>query len=300
LSGRAFVPILSGFACAVPAVMASRNIRSERERWITVFIIPFMTCSARLPVYALLLTFLLHDQPALLAGFALTGLYVGGLMIGALASTVLNRILKKTGESHFLMELPVYRWPKPGFTLRIAARRTYSYIRRAGPTIFVFVLLLWAGSHFPYQPDADPGTQLRESVVGRVGQAVEPVFEPLGLDWRAGLGMISAFVAREVFVSALAVIFNIADEDEAGMQEGLIEQMSKAAFADGTPIFTIASVAGLLAFFMIALQCLSTTGITWREMGSWKYAVGQLVAMNVLAYLVALTVVQGLRAFGVS
>lgn len=300
LSGRSFVPILSGFACAVPAVMASRNIRSSRERWITVFIIPFMTCSARLPVYALLLTFLFQGESALIAGLALTGLYLGGLVIGGMASAVLNRILKRTGESHFLMELPVYRWPKPGFTVRIAARRTRSYIRRAGPTIFVFVLLLWVGTHFPYQSGAEPGVQLQESVVGRVGKAVEPVFEPLGLDWRAGLGMISAFVAREVFVSALAVIFNIADEDEESLSQGLLQKMRSAAFADGTPIFTVASVAGLLVFFMIALQCLSTTGITWREMGSWRYAIGQLVAMNVLAYVAALTVVQGLRAFGIS
>ncbi len=112
--------------------------------------------------------------------------------------------------------------------------------------------------------------------------------------------MISAFVAREVFVSALAVIFNIADEDEESLSQGLLQKMRSATFADGTPIFTVASVAGLLVFFMIALQCLSTTGITWREMGSWQYAIGQLVAMNVLAYVAALTVVQGLRAFGIS
>ncbi len=299
LSGRAFVPILSGFACAVPAVMASRNIRSARERWITVFIIPFMTCSARLPVYALLLTFLFHGEAVWIAGLALTGLYLGGLLLGALASLVLNRILRRAAESHFLMELPVYRWPKAGFTLRIAARRTWSYIRRAGPTIFVFVLVLWIGTHVPYQPEAPAGVQLEESVIGRAGKAVEPAFEPLGLDWRAGLGMISAFVAREVFVSSLAVIFNIADGDEDGIQEGLITKMREATFGDGTPIFTVASVAGLLVFFMIALQCLSTTGITWREMGSWKYAIAQLVALNALAYFAALAVVQGLRAVGV-
>lgn len=297
LSGRAFVPILSGFACAVPAVMASRNIRSARERWITVFIIPFMTCSARLPVYALLLTFLFHDEPAWKAGLALTCLYLGGLAIGSAAAMVLNRILKKGADSHFLMELPIYRWPKAGFTLRIALRRTISYVKRAGPTIFFFVLILWAGMHFPYQPSATPEVQLQESVVGIAGRAIEPVFHPMGLDWRAGLGMISAFVAREVFVSSLAVIFSIADTD-ASMQETLLTRMREAHFADGTPIFTVASVTGLILFFMIALQCLSTTGITWREMGSWKYAVGQLIAMNVLAYIVAVTAVQSLRALG--
>lgn len=300
LSGRAFVPILSGFACAVPAVMAARNIRSARERWITVFIIPFMTCSARLPVYALLLTFLLHDQPAWKGGLALTGLYVGGLVIGSIAASILNRFLRGAGDSHFLMELPIYRWPKAGFTLRIAARRTVSYVKRAGPTIFFFVLVLWIGTHFPYRgADAPPEVQLQESVVGRAGQAIEPVFHPMGLDWRAGLGMISAFVAREVFVSSLAVIFSIADTDESSMQDTMLTRMREASFADGTPIFTVASVTGLILFFMIALQCLSTTGITWREMGSWKYAFGQLAAMNILAYVVAVAAVQGLRAIGI-
>ncbi|MGE0526758.1 MAG: ferrous iron transport protein B [Bdellovibrionales bacterium] len=300
LSGRAFVPLLSGFACAVPAIMATRNIRSARERWITVFVIPFMTCSARLPVYALLLTFLFHGKSAWVAGLALTALYVGGLVTGAIAATLLNRLLKTNESSHFLMELPIYRWPKWNFTLRIALRRTRSYVRRAGPTIFVFVLLLWVGSHFPYRPDAPPALQLQESVVGHIGREIAPVFEPMGLDWRAGLGMISAFVAREVFVSALAVIFSIADGDDLSLQDSLLEQMRTATLADGTPLFTGATVMGLLVFFMIALQCLSTTGVTVREMGSWKFALTQLVALNLVAYLLAVAVVQGLRSFGVT
>ncbi len=293
LSGRAFVPLLSGFACAVPAVMATRNIRSHRERWITVFIIPFMTCSARLPVYALLLTFLFAGSAAWMAGAVMTGLYVGSLVVGAIAAAVLNRILKPGGDSHFLMELPFYRRPKPRFVVQQAWRRTVSYVRRAGPTIFVFVLVLWVGTHVPYQGEgASPAQQLEQSVVGRLGQAVEPVFEPMGLDWRAGLGMISAFVAREVFVSSLAVIFSIADADEETLQAGLLEKMRGATFADGTPVFTTASVAALIVFFMIALQCLSTTGITWREMASWKYALTQLVSLNLLAYVAAVLVYQ--------
>lgn len=300
LSGRSFVPILSGFACAVPAIMASRNIRSARERWITVFIIPFMTCSARLPVYALLLTFLFHGDSAWKAGLAMTGLYLGGLTIGGIAAILLNRILKATHESHFLMELPIYRWPKPGFTLQIAARRTRTYVRRAGPTIFVFVLLLWIGTHLPYQADVTPAQQLEMSVVGQTGRAIEPVFTPMGLDWRVGLGMMSAFVAREVFVSSLAVIFAIADADDVSLQDTLLQRMREARLADGTPLFTVASVTGLILFFMIALQCLSTTGVTWREMGSWKYAIGQLVALNIFAYIVAVIAVQGLHAMGIA
>ncbi|MBX3022204.1 MAG: ferrous iron transporter B [Bdellovibrionales bacterium] len=300
LSGRAFVPILSGFACAVPAIMATRNIRSARERWITVFIIPFMTCSARLPVYALLLTFIFHDEPAWKPGLALTALYLGALVIGGIAAAILNRMIKATHESHFLMELPVYRWPKPKFTLQIALRRTRSYVMRAGPTIFVFVMILWAGTHIPFIPDATPTQQLEESVVGKTGQLVEPVFAPMGLDWRAGLGIMSAFVAREVFVSSLAVIFSIADTDDDSLQDSLLQRMHEATLSNGSPMFTTASVVGLILFFMIALQCLSTTGVTWREMGSWKYAIGQLVALNILAYVVAVIAVQSLRAAGIA
>ncbi len=299
LSGRAFVPILSGFACAVPAIMATRNLRSTRERWITVFILPFMTCSARLPVYTLLLTFLFAGASAWKAGLALTGLYLGGLCVGGIAAGVLNRILKNTGESHFLMELPVYRWPKPSFTVRIALRRTYSYVRKAGPTIFVFTLLLWIGTHIPYSPEATDAQRLEQSLVGRTGQILEPIFEPMGLDWRAGLGILSAFVAREVFVSALAVIFSIVETDAESLQSSLIGNLRQATMPDGSPVFTLSSVVGLLVFFMIALQCLSTTGVTWREMGSARFAVVQLLALNTLAYLLAVAAVQGLRAIGI-
>ncbi len=293
LSGRAFVPILSGFACAVPGVMAARNVRSARERWITVFIIPFMTCSARLPVYALLLTFLFPRGDSWVAGLAMTGLYIGGLALGVAAAAILNRIVKREVESHFLMELPIYRWPKLGFTLRLALRRTSSYVRKAGPTIFAFVLVLWVATHFPYHAELGPAEQIEQSALGRLGHVLEPVFEPMGADWRVGIGILSAFVAREVFVSSLAVIFNITTDDEASIQSSLLETMRSATWPDGAVLFTPASVAALLVFFMIALQCLSTTGVTWREMGSWKYALGQLVVLNVLAYLVAIAVAQG-------
>lgn len=290
LSGRAFVPLLSGFACAVPAVMATRNIRSNRERWITVFIIPFMTCSARLPVYALLLSFLFTGASAWKAGLGMTFLYIGSLVVGAVAAGLLNKILKPAGDSHFLMELPFYRRPKARFVLRQAWRRTVNYVRKAGPTILVFVLLLWLGTHVPYLgSEAEPSAQLEQSLIGQMGKKLEPVFEPMGLDWRAGLGMISAFVAREVFVSSLAVIFSIADNSDS-LQSGLIEKMHAATFADGTPVFTVASVWALIIYFMIALQCLSTSGVTWREMNSWKFALVQLVSMNVLAYVVGVAV----------
>ena len=306
LSGRAFVPLLSGFACAVPAIMACRNLRSVRERWITILIIPFMTCSARLPVYTLLLAFLFSGSPSggLKAGLALTALYLGGLILGAVAAVISNRIKPPGQGSTFLLELPIYRLPKWIFTFRVALRRTRSYLVKAGPTIFCFVLALWMGTHFPHEDKANPAERLQRSAVGRVGSLIEPVFRPLGLDGRVGLGMMSAFVAREVFVSSMAVIFSLvtdeADAKEDGLRESLLERMRDAKKPDQSLLFTTSSVVGLIVYFMIALQCLSTTGIVWRETGSWKFAAGQLLAFNVLAYVVAVGLVQGLRALGLA
>lgn len=291
LSGRSFVPLLSGFACAVPAVMAARNVRSPRERWILTFIVPLMTCSARLPVYALLLTLLFWGRPAWWAGIALTALYLAGVASGVVASFVLHKVTGKSEVSPLLMEIPVYRRPKLKTILLLSWRRTDSYIRRAGPTIFVFVILLWMGANFPYKKDATPTEQLQSSVVGYVGRFLEPVVEPMGSDWRVGIGLISAFVAREAFVSSVAVVFNLSEDDEQ-YESSLLNQLRNAKRADGSTLFGPASVAALLVFFVIALQCLSTTGVVWREMGSWKFAVAQLLVLNTVAYLVAVAMFQ--------
>ena len=298
LSGRSFVPLLSGFACAVPAMMATRNLGSARDRWITNFIIPLMTCSARLPVYALLLTFLFRDEPAWKAGFVLALIYFLSVILGAITAAILNKILAKNQKSFFMMGLPLYRSPQWKIMLQQAFSRTMGYVRRAGPTIFVFAVLIWVGTTFPNYK-AEQVVKLESSYLGQVGQILEPGFRPLGVDWRVGVGLLSAFAAREVFVSSLAVIFNVTGEDEA-LREGMLTTMKDAKLEDGTPLFTLASVLGLIVFFMIALQCMSTFAIAVRESGSMKFAVAQLVVYNVLAYVVAVGVVQGLRAAGIS
>lgn len=297
LSGRSFVPVLSGFACAVPAIMATRNIASKRDRWITNFIIPLMSCSARLPVYALLLGFLFHDQPAWKAGFGLAMLYIGSLVVGVLAASVVNKILQKNDVSLFMMELPMYRRPQWKVLFKQSLTRTQNYVKRAGPVIFVFAVLIWVGTTFPnYQ--ADNHQKLESSYLGQAGQAIEPLFRPMGVDWRVGVGLISAFAAREVFVSSLAVMFNV-DGDEDAQREGLIKTMSEASFSNGEKIFTVASVVGLLLFFMIALQCMSTVAIQIKENSTWHLAILQLVVFNVGAYAIAVTVVHSLRYLGI-
>jgi ferrous iron transport protein B len=298
LSGRSFVPILSGFACAVPAIMATRNISSARDRWISNFVIPLMTCSARLPVYSLLLGFVFMDQPPWKAGVALATLYMAAALVGAIAAAILNKILAVREKSLFMMELPMYRRPQMRVILKQTYTRTSSYVKRAGPAIFVFAILIWVGSTFPNYKAEDP-ERLQSSYLAQIGHVIEPVFLPMGVDWRVGVGLISAFAAREVFVSSMAIMFNITGEEDA-VAEGMLAEMQKASFADGTPIFTVATVVGLLVFFMIALQCMSTVGVQLKENKSWGFAIWQLVIFNVVAYVLAVICVQGLRAFGVA
>ncbi len=297
MSGRSFVPVLSGFACAVPAIIASRNIPSARDRWITNFIIPLMTCSARLPVYALLLAFLYKNESAWKPGLALAVIYIVSVMIGAIAAGIMNKLLPKKDFSFFMMELPLYRRPRVPVIFRQALTRTYSYIKRAGPVILVLSVLVWGASNFPNYEIKDPAQKLEQSYLGQVGHVLEPIFKPMGVDWRVGIGLLSAFTAREVFVSSLAIVFNVTDNNEETQQNSLLENMRSATFADGGRVFTGASIAALILFFMIALQCMSTVAISIKENNSMKYAISQLVVFNVVAYILAVGLFQILKNF---
>ncbi len=301
LSGRSFVPLLSGYACAVPAVMAARTIRSSRERWIATAIIPLLSCSARLPVYALLLGFVFFERPAWMAGLALAVIYLGSFVVSAVAAGVLNRLVAKSGSSRFILELPLYRKPHWSVVIHGAFNRTLSYVRRAGPVIFTLALILWFATNFPrVEGEVSTFEQVKQSYAGQVGQIIEPIFQPMGLDWRVGVGLISAFAAREVFVSALALVFDVTTGGpDASIEGALLEKMQTATLSSGEPLFTLASVAGLVVFFMIALQCTSTTAIVGKETGSWKFALMQLVALNAFAYMLSVSVVQGLSLLGI-
>ncbi len=300
LNGRSFIPLLSGYACAVPAMMAARTINSRRERWLTLFIIPLMQCSARLPVYALLLSFLFFGQPAYYAGLALAVIYLASMVVGAIASAIANKLINMKDESIFMLELPIYRRPQWPTVLRNSYTRTVAYVKRAGPPIFLFAMLMWVGVTFPHYNMEDTAQRTEQSYLGQAGKVVEPIFKPLGGDWRVGVGLMTAFAAREVFVASLAIVFNIADDNEESMQKSLLSTMSEAKNSEGQLIFTTASAIGLIIFFMIALQCLSTTAIAVRESNSWKFAIAQLVIFNVVAYVLAVAAVQGLRAIGIA
>ena len=282
LSGKSLFPFLSGFACAIPATLSARAIASKRERWITIFVIPFMTCSARLPVYALFLSFLFYGQSAWKPGVCMSLLYFLSLLIGIGAAGVLSRFSKQKTKSSFLMELPLYRRPIISSLLVSSWSRTKHFIWKAGPVIFVFSLLLWGATNFPRTPELSPSEQLQQSYAGQLGQKIEPAFEVMGADWRVGVSLISAFVAREVFVSVLAIVLKNTEEEDP---QKLAEIMQKAHWSDGTPLFTTGSVMALLVFFLFSLQCLSTTGVVYKETGSWMFAAVQLVALNIMGYV---------------
>jgi ferrous iron transport protein B len=310
LHGRSFVPMLSGYACAIPAVLAARTIPSKRERLLTIWIIPLMSCSARLPVYALLLAALLPNSSAR-AGLALAAIYMASLLAGALTAGLVSRfVLKAKHTSMLAMEMPLYRRPLIKPTLRITWSRSSAYLRRAGTPIVVISSILWLLSNFglgsrqPVGPESTrvavvAPAQLNNSFAAQLGQTVEPLLHPMGVDWRVGVGLISAFAAREVFVSTMAIVFHVAD-DSGSQQTGLLESMRGATFSGGTRrIFTTSSIIGLIIFFFISLQCLSTVAVVRSETGSWRIAGLQLLFYTGLGYLLSSGTVQTLRYFGV-
>ena len=310
LHGRSFVPMLSGYACAIPAVLAARTIPSKRERLLTIWILPLMSCSARLPVYALLLAALLPGAAGK-AGLALASIYVASMLIGALTAGLISRfILGKRSASMLAMEMPLYRKPLVKTTLRMTWTRSSAYLKKAGTPIIVISSCLWLLSNFgfgsrqPQSQDQPPPiiaqSGLDDSFAAQLGQQIEPLLHPMGVDWRVGVGLISAFAAREVFVSTMAIVFHVAG-DEAAQQEGLLQNMSAATFTGTSQrVFTTSSVIGLIVFFFFSLQCLSTVAVVKSETNSWRMAGLQLLFYTGIGYILSVAVVQGLRLSGVS
>ena len=312
LHGRSFVPMLSGFACAIPAVFASRSIPTLRERLLTVWIIPLMSCSARLPVYALLLAALLPGA-AWRAGLSLAAIYMASLLIGALLAGIVGRFVFRDEASSILaMEMPMYRVPRWEIVLRITWSRSSSFLRKAGGPIVVIAIVLWLLSSFglgsaqpQFSADADPPlivrSEMDNSLAAQLGQFMEPVLRPMGVDWRVGVGLISAFAAREVFVSAMAIVFHAEGEDADTQAAGLLGQMRTATFPDtGMLIFTPSSMIGLIVFFFFSLQCVATVAVVRKETNSWRFAAVQLLFYTGLGYMAAVGIVQGLRWVGVA
>jgi ferrous iron transport protein B len=322
LHGRSFVPMLSGYACAIPAVFAARAIPARRERMLTIWILPLMSCSARLPVYALLLAALLSGA-AWQAGLSLAAIYVSSLLIASIIAGITARVFMKHRKPSLLaMELPAYRVPRWWPILRMTWARGSSYLKRAGVPIMIVSAVLWIVSNFGHiQGSLISRTPIEQSFASQLGQSMEPALRPMGVDWRVGVGLISAFAAREVFVSSMAIVFHIDTPEEEtapvgwwerlkgivfpaeddSEQQGLLKQMNSAVFPDtGQKIFTTSTIIGLVVFFFFSLQCFSTVAVVRKEMDSWKLAALQLLFYTGLGYTLAVLSVQTLRAFGVS
>ena len=318
LNGKSFVPMLSGFACAIPAMLAARTIPNRRERLLTIFILPLMSCSARLPVYALLIGYLIPPDKLWLGGIFLAVIYIfsitGSVVIAAIVNRFRKNIIREEDNSSFILELPAYRKPKSTVVISNTFNSALVYIKKAGPIILGFSLVLWFLTYFPdVNPEIDTkglsedeivqvqnAERLSNSYASELGKIIQPVMTPLGLDWRVGVSLISAFAAREVFVSSLALIFKVTGDDDT-IQKSILSSMRTSEIGDtGQKLFTTATITGLIVFFIFAMQCLSTVAVSKKETGGWRIPILQVVLFTGIAYLLTFVTVNGLRALGVN
>lgn len=329
LPGKAFVPMLSAHACAIPAIMSARVIENQRDRLVTMLVLPLLTCSARIPVYTMITALLFPDQP-LLAGLVFTGAYTLGILAALVMAFVFKRTILPGETTPLVLELPGYKMPSLRSALFATLDRSRIFIKRAGTVILVVSIVLWALATFPKSPmpvqavenlaqaeqlaatgqveeaatlrrDAEKVTAqsgLAHSFAGRLGRLIEPVIAPLGFDWQIGVGILSSFAAREVIVSTLAVVYGVGETTADEIPGSLYDTLRAATRADGTAVFTFATSISLLVFYVLAMQCLPTQVVTRRETGGWRWPVFQLGYMTVLAYGSALVAYQVLVGVG--
>jgi ferrous iron transport protein B len=325
LSGHSFVPLLSSHACALPGIMAARAVPDRRDRLATILVAPFMSCTARIPVYVLLTGILFPEQPAKQA-VAFTGCYVVGALAGLFSAMVARRTILPGKSAAMVLELPAYRRPDLISALRTTLDRGLMFLKKAGTVILAISIVLWWLSAYPSAGASPQADTLREqaalidaedsatvdrmlaeadvldarhaaqsSFLGRIGAAVQPVFAPLGYDRQLTIGVLASFAAREVFASTMAIQTAGTDDPEA---EGVRDSIASATRDDGSPLFTPATSWSLLLYYILAMQCLPTLVVTAREAGNWRWAALQLAWMSGLAYAGALVVYQTLRAAG--
>jgi ferrous iron transport protein B len=322
LNGKSVMPMISGFACAVPAIMSARNIENRKERLLTIMITPLMSCSARLPVYTILIALVIPKEKLWgvfgLQGLVMMVLYLLGLVMALLVSFIMKWFIKIKEKSFFILELPTYRaprWKNIGYTM---VEKAKIFVVDAGKIIMVISLILWALSSFgpPGRIDKLDATYnqlkaqqpantellerrrkqelLENSYAGIMGKAIEPVIAPLGYDWKIGIALVTSFAAREVFVGTMATLYSVGDDDQENSMR-LRDKMQAAKKPDGTKVYTLATGVSLMIFYALAMQCMSTLAIVKRETRSWKMPLIQLVYMTGLAYLLSLLAYQILK-----
>lgn len=279
LQGKSFIPLLSAYACAVPAIMATRTIENKRDRIATILIAPFMTCSARLPVYTLVIAAFVPEKPILGLFFgtraaALLGLYVLGFLAAIITARLLKSTVLKSTRAPFILEMPPYRWPTVTSLVLRLIDRARVFLRRAGTVILAVAIVLWVLAHLPLHEGKAP--EIGQSIAGMIGHAVEPVIQPLGFNWKIGIGLITSLAAREVIVGTLGTIYGIEGTTQSvGLQAALQRDL------------TPGGAAALLVFFAFAMQCMSTVAVVRRETAGWRWPVIQFAYMTVFAYVFA-------------
>ncbi len=318
LNGKSVMPMISGFACAVPAIMSARNIENRKERLLTILITPLMSCSARLPVYTILIGLVIPKTYLLgflgVQGLVMMGLYLLGLVMALIVSYVAKWFIKIKEKSFFILELPVYRSPRWSNILPTMISKARIFVLDAGKIIMIISLVLWGLCSFgpgntmqkvsqkyellKAQPGADTtklnhefqSEKLESSYAGILGKSIEPAIRPLGFDWKIGIALITSFAAREVFVGTMATLYSVGDDKKGGSL--LKEKMKAAVRPDGKPVFNLASGLSLMIFYVFAMQCMSTLAVVKRETKTWKWPVIQLLYMTGLAYLMSWVVYQ--------
>ncbi len=299
LHGKSFIPLLSCFACAVPGIMATRTIENRRDRLATILVAPLMSCSARLPIYILIISLLFGSNAWLAAGIMFS-MYALGLVTALVMAFIFKRTILRGPTPAFILELPPYRLPRLRMALRHTWERSKQFLTQAGTIILTCSIILWALAYFPAPPDnvaGEPGARLRHSVMGHVGHVIEPVIEPLGFDWKIGIGIISSFAAREVFVATMGVVYGVEEEaDETS--PGLRQRMKASTWPDGSKVYTPLVGISILVFYVLACQCMSTLAVVRRETGTWRWPLFLFSYMTILAYAGSLIVYQGGKLLG--
>ena len=315
LSGKSVIPLISGTACAIPAVMATRNIENWKERLITILVTPFTTCSARLPVYLILISLVIPEGKFLGMGYqglTLMGLYLLGFIMALLSAGILNKLLKIQSKTYFVIEMPNYKLPLLKNVLIMVFEKTKSFVVEAGRIILAISILLWLmasfgpGKEFNQAEEIIMGRakvesitaeqleneiashKLEHSFIGILGKSIEPAIAPLGFDWKIGIALISSFAAREVFVGTLATIYSVGNDQE----ETIKNRMKAERKPDGSLLFDLPTGISLMLFYAFAMQCMSTLAIVKKETNGWKWPMIQLFSMTLIAYLSALIIYQ--------
>jgi ferrous iron transport protein B len=320
LNGKSVMPLISGFACAVPAIMSARNIENRKERLLTILITPLMSCSARLPVYTILIGLVIPNRYLLgffsVQALVMMGLYLLGLVMAMVVSYIAKWFIKIKERSFFILELPTYRTPRLKNIGQAMVNKARIFVTDAGRIIMVISLILWGLSTFgpkqrmatvsskyesliaqyPAQKDSLKtewnAQKLQNSYAGILGQSIEPAIKPLGYDWRIGIALITSFAAREVFVGTMATLYSVGENDQGML---LRDKLHAARKKDGTPLFTLATGISLMLFYLFAMQCMSTLAIVRRETKTWRWPIIQFVYMTSIAYVMSLIAYQLLK-----